>query len=109
MSDHAQNVLLFKALGDEQRLKILELLREGEKCACKLLEYLSINQSSLSYHMKILTASGIVGTRPNGKWTYYHIDEEGSRAAIELVTRLTQVNRESFGPACCSAAQGVSL
>ncbi|MBN2859105.1 MAG: winged helix-turn-helix transcriptional regulator [Sphaerochaetaceae bacterium] len=109
MSDHSQNALLFKALGDEQRLKILELLRDGEKCACKLLEYLSINQSSLSYHMKILTASGIVGTRPNGKWTYYHIDETGSRAAIELVTRLTQVNRVSFGATCCSVVQRGTL
>ena len=46
--DHAK---VFKAFCDEKRLRILELLRGGEKCACKLLENLDIGQSALSYHM----------------------------------------------------------
>ena len=107
MSDHAHHALLFKALSDEQRLTILDLLRGGEKCACKLLEHLSINQSSLSYHMKILTASGLVGTRPNGKWTFYHIDREGSRKAVEVLTELTRMEEHSTGASCCSVQREI--
>lgn len=80
---------VFKAFCDEKRLRILEMLREGEKCACKLLENLDIVQSSLSYHMKILVDSGIVESRQDGKWTHYKISENGCRHAMELLKTLT--------------------
>lgn len=80
---------VFKAFCDEKRLQILELLRGGEKCACKLLEDLDIGQSSLSYHMKILVESGVVESRQEGKWTHYTISENGSRYAAELLKALT--------------------
>ena len=51
---------VFRAFSDERRLRVLELLAEGEKCACVLLEELEISQPTLSYHMKILRRSGIV-------------------------------------------------
>ena len=51
---------IFKALSDTNRLLILNMLRSGEKCACKILEELHIGQSTLSHHMKILCDSGIV-------------------------------------------------
>ena len=57
---------VFKALCDEKRLRILELLRSGEKCACVLLEQLDLGQSGLSYHMKILVESGVVESRQEG-------------------------------------------
>ena len=68
---------LFKALGDENRIRILKLLRSGEKCACKLLEELNISQPTLSHHMKILCDTGIVSGRRDGKWTHYSICCEG--------------------------------
>ena len=89
---HTQNhtaVKLFKALSDPNRLAILALLREGEKCACVLLEQLQISQSTLSHHMKILCDSGIVTARKDGKWTYYSISQEGSRRAEEMLRELT--------------------
>ena len=64
-------VVIFKALSDENRIRILEMLRGGEKCACKLLEELSISQPTLSHHMKILCDAGIVSGRKEGKWTHY--------------------------------------
>jgi ArsR family transcriptional regulator len=62
---------VFKAFCDVNRLRILELLRGGEKCACVLLEQLDLGQSGLSYHMKILVESGVVESRQEGKWTHY--------------------------------------
>ena len=80
---------MFKALCDPKRLAILELLRSGEKCACVLMEQLSMGQSAVSYHMKILCESGIVASRQDGKWTHYHLSEAGSKAAADLLLRLT--------------------
>ena len=57
---HQKNAKVFKALCDEKRLAILELLRSGEKCACVLINTLGMGQSAVSYHMKILCESGIV-------------------------------------------------
>ena len=58
--DQRKTALIFKAFCDENRVRILNLLRGGEKCACRLLEELSISQPTLSHHMKILCDSGIV-------------------------------------------------
>ena len=52
--DERRTALVFKALCDENRIRILKLLCGGEKCACKLLEELNISQSTLSHQMKIL-------------------------------------------------------
>lgn len=69
---------VFKAFCDENRLRILEMHRTGEKCACKLLDDLHIMQSTLSHHMKILCDAGIVQGRKDGKWVYYSISPEGA-------------------------------
>lgn len=82
---------VFKAFCDENRLQILNLLKENELCAFQLQEELEIGQSTLSHHMKVLCQSGIVTARREGKWTYYRIDEEGSRHAIDLLQKLTGV------------------
>ena len=63
-----------KALGDENRVKIIQLLTKGELCACKLLEEFNIGQSTLSHHMKILTDCDLVSFRKDGKWVYYSIN-----------------------------------
>ena len=65
---------MLKAIGDENRLLILGMLKDGEKCACKLLERLGISQPTLSHHMKILCASGLVSGRREGKWVHYSIN-----------------------------------
>lgn len=84
---------VFRALCDENRLKILALLRGGEKCACELQEQLELGQSGLSYHMKILVESGIVESRQEGKWTHYIISETGCVHAAALLRELTAPDR----------------
>lgn len=86
---YADRARIFKAFCDEKRLRILALLRDGEKCACVLVEELDMPQSTLSYHMKILCESGIVDSRPEGKWTHYKISEKGSRAAVRFLKSVT--------------------
>ena len=89
--DERRTAQVFKALCDENRIRILKLLCGGEKCACKLLEELNISQSTLSHHMKILCDSGIVTGRKEGTWMHYSISSEGAQAAKELLTELTTV------------------
>ena len=96
---------VFKAFCDENRLIILEILRSGEKCACVLLEKLEITQPTLSHHMKILVDSGIITARKEGKWMYYSIDTEGSKAAACLLQELTTVtNKKNIdnNAGCCN-------
>lgn len=89
MNGYKNDTIIFKALCDEKRLSILELLKGGEKCACVLIEELNIAQSALSYHMKILCESGIVTSRQEGKWTHYTISKSGREYAIKRLTELT--------------------
>ncbi len=96
--DHAK---IFKAFCDEKRLRILELLRGGGKCACVLLEQLEVGQSGLSYHMKILVESGVVESRQEGKWTHYKISEKGSAYAGTLLKELTTPNTVTEEKDCC--------
>lgn len=90
MGNYENEAKVFKAFCDENRLQILEMLRGGEKCGCKLLEELKISQSTLSHHMKILCDSGIVSGRKVGKWTHYSIDRKGSVRAAVLLGELTK-------------------
>lgn len=71
-----QLLLIFKCLSDSSRLKILNYLGDGELCACELLEYLNISQSTLSYHMKTMLECGLVKVRQVGKWSYYMINKD---------------------------------
>ena len=82
---------VFKAFGDENRLRILELLCGGERCACHLLEDLHITQPTLSHHMKILCDSGVVVGRKEGKWMHYSISPDGADFAVESMRLLTRI------------------
>lgn len=92
---------VFKAFCDENRLMILEILQDGEQCACKLLEALHIGQSTLSHHMKILVDSGIVRSRKEGKWTYYAINIEGCQYAKKLLEEKTVIHEAGMAHEPC--------
>lgn len=65
-----------KALGDSNRLQIIQMLSDGEKCGCKLLETFEITQPTLSHHMKILCDCRLVNDRKDGKWHHYFLNCE---------------------------------
>ena len=91
---YKEDAKIFKALSDEKRLYILNLLQNGEKCACELIDDMNIRQSALSYHMKILCESGIVQSRQDGKWTHYSLSKAGSAYAIQRLTEITTPHTE---------------
>jgi len=73
-----------KALSDETRVKIFDMLSQGELCACNILDAFNITQPTLSYHMKILSDSGLVESRRDGVWMKYTIN----RANLEILQEL---------------------
>lgn len=89
---YREDAKIIKALADENRLRILDLLHSGEKCACVLLEKLNITQSTLSHHMKLLCDSALVNYRKDGKWMYYYISKEGSDVIKEMLLKYISVS-----------------
>ena len=69
--------MLFKALSDANRVKIVTMIsKQGELCACKVLDELGITQPTLSHHMKVLCSCGLVKCRKEGKWMHYSLNQE---------------------------------
>ena len=99
-NDYAKTAQVFKALCDENRIKILAMLQSGEKCACKLLDELNVTQPTLSHHMKILCDSEIVESRKEGKWTHYRISEEGRNRAMKILDKITKT-ADTETVSCC--------
>lgn len=102
-SAYNDTVKVFKAFCDENRLRILEILRTGEKCACKLLDDLQITQSTLSHHMKILCDADIVQGRKDGKWVYYSVNPKGADRARKLLEQQLSLEASSGeNRSCCN-------
>ena len=80
--------LICKALGDPNRLGIVRMLSDGEKCGCRLLERFDITQPTLSHHMKILVECDLVNDRKEGKWHYYSLNNKTISMFIEYIDNL---------------------
>lgn len=91
--------VICKALGDSNRLQIVGMLSEGEKCACKLLEAFEITQPTLSHHMRILCECGFVDVRKEGKWSYYSLNCETLTAFKQFIEGLSCCYESDRG--CC--------
>ncbi|MBU3133994.1 metalloregulator ArsR/SmtB family transcription factor [Clostridium gasigenes] len=71
---YEDNAKIVKALSDGNRMKIVDILSCGEKCACDILEHFEFTQPTLSHHMKVLMECGVVSSRREGLWTYYSLN-----------------------------------
>lgn len=91
--------LICKALGDSNRLAIIKMLSDGEKCGCKLLEYFEITQPTLSHHMKVLCDCGLVNARKDGKWSHYSINCETLDSFKNFIEELSCCNQKED---CCN-------
>lgn len=67
---------VFKALGDETRLRIVALLAHGELCVCHLEDALDLTQSTTSRHLAVLRNAGVVDCRREGSWVYYRLADQ---------------------------------
>lgn len=64
----------FHALSEPLRLRVLDLLRTQELCVCDLCDSLGVNQSKLSFHLKVLKEAELVRSRQEGRWIYYSLN-----------------------------------
>lgn len=91
----------FRALSDEKRLRILQLLSGGERCVCELTEPLEAGQSLLSFHMKTLKEAGLVCDRRDGRWIHYSIVPGALGELAEILSSLRESAEASAGPEPC--------
>jgi ArsR family transcriptional regulator len=79
---------IFKALSDETRLRVVDMLSCREMSAGDILSNFTLSQSTLSYHMKILIESGVVNARREGLWTKYSINDETFNRTMDFLPEL---------------------
>ena len=81
---------VLKALADPNRLMIIDILSCGEECACTILEHFDFTQPTLSLHMKILMACGLVTSRKEGTWNKYSLNiTQANRSVLSLMQIIT--------------------
>jgi ArsR family transcriptional regulator, arsenate/arsenite/antimonite-responsive transcriptional repressor len=80
-----------KALADENRLRMLMALQEGELCVCRITELMGLAMSTVSKHLSVLYQAGLVNARKEGRWMYYSLPGKGTlttaREAVAWVRR----------------------
>jgi ArsR family transcriptional regulator len=81
---------LFRALGDDTRLRIIALLSHGELCVCHLQEALGLSQPNISRQLGVLRAAGIVQDRREGNWVYYKLLEQEDEDCARQLKALVQ-------------------
>lgn len=81
---------LLKALADPTRLRILSLLSryEGEVCVFEIVESFTLEQPTISHHLRILRDAGLVDCRKKGLWAYYYVRREALTRAQEVINSL---------------------
>jgi ArsR family transcriptional regulator, arsenate/arsenite/antimonite-responsive transcriptional repressor len=103
--------LLFRALADRTRLRLLNLMGDDEVCVCYFVEVLKTNQPKISRHLAYLRRAGIVRARRDGKWMHYRVVEPSSERATRVFSevrawlkedREMQRDRERLVKVCCA-------
>jgi ArsR family transcriptional regulator, arsenate/arsenite/antimonite-responsive transcriptional repressor len=85
---------LFKALADETRLRILNLLVQGELCVCDIMTVLEIGQSKASRHLACLRNAGLVSDRRSGVWMHYSLAKPRGVTQARILEWLTEAATE---------------
>jgi DNA-binding transcriptional ArsR family regulator len=76
-----------KALSDQNRVRALMMLSEGELCVCQLIEVLGLAPSTVSKHMSILFQAKLVDTRKEGRWNYYRLANDAASKDVRQAIR----------------------
>jgi len=116
--NEAQMELLFRALADRTRLRLLNLLAAGEVCVCFFVEVLGESQPKISRHLAYLRRAGVVAARRDGKWMHYRVatpaDPHAARVFAEVMAWLgeergMQKDRARMETICCATTLPVRL
>jgi DNA-binding transcriptional ArsR family regulator len=79
---------VFKALADPTRLKILECVKDGEKCICKIIPYTGKSQPNVSQHLKILRTAGLIEERKEGTYLFIKVSTKQIFDVIKTAQKL---------------------
>ena len=101
MPDLAAITRQFRALGDENRLRIIDLLRSGERCVCELTDALDVGQSLLSFHLRALKDAGLLSYRRDGRWAYYALNADAFAQLEDFVGALPSTRLSTNAARCC--------
>lgn len=110
--------LLFKALADRTRLRLINLMGEDEVCVCFFVEVLKTNQPKISRHLAYLRRAGVVSARRDGKWIHYRIVEPPDQHAANIFREVRawlsndpsmQSDRARLQKICCAPQRPVQL
>lgn len=110
--------VLFRALADTTRLRLLNLVADREICVCYFVEILKMGQPKISRHLAYLRRAGIVAARREGKWMHYRLavpqDEVAARILREALRHLRErpeMKRDMarLSSACCAPQKFVLL
>jgi ArsR family transcriptional regulator len=119
MANKQYNIeLLFKALADRTRLRLINLMGEDEVCVCFFVEVLKTNQPKISRHLAYLRRAGVVSARRDGKWIHYRIIEPPESHAANIFREVRtclandpsmQSDRARLQKICCAPQLPVQL
>lgn len=110
--------LFFAALADRTRLRLLNLMRDGEVCVCFFAETLGTNNPKVSRHLSYLKRAKLVTGRRDGKWMHYRIKEPKSKKAAVIFEGIMEMlkdekemqdDRERLSKVCCSPSQPILI
>jgi ArsR family transcriptional regulator len=88
LTNMKKTTALFKALAHDTRLRILNLLLDGEVCVCRIMEILELPQSTASRHLGILKNAGLLDDRREGIWVHYSLAREQRPLALQILAAL---------------------
>ena len=110
--------LLFKALADQTRLRLINLIADDEICVCFFVEVLKTNQPKISRHLAYLKRAGVVAARREGKWMHYRLVEPADPHAARIFREVRSwldnnpamvTDRTRLRKICCAPQLSVQL
>ncbi|MCK9444839.1 MAG: metalloregulator ArsR/SmtB family transcription factor [Tissierellaceae bacterium] len=88
MENYEKYAKILKALSDGNRLKIVDILSCGERCACDILDHFEFTQPTLSHHMKVLSDVDLVIIRKEGIWNHYSLNMDKYKEIKNFLFRI---------------------
>jgi ArsR family transcriptional regulator len=116
--DNFDPELFFSALADKTRLRLLNLMRDGEVCVCFFAGTLATNNPKISRHLAYLKRAGLVESRRDGKWMHYRLTapkNEGALKVFEATMEMLADNQEMaddrrrYTAFCCAPNAPVTI
>lgn len=74
-------------ISEENRLKILCILRDGEKCVCEIWQFLNLPQNLVSHHLKVLKDFGLISSKKEGLKVFYKLNKKVEKKYIKLLKK----------------------